>query len=340
MQQMFCFGDAAVKFVFLDPGLSSIILPMIEEQRREPSGSAVRFTCIFETSPHLHEPSEASLVHDGPLGAGVADPSQIYVAVGKEWLCVPGAGSVEVDHLKKTATVRSAPGARRLVTASIALYALDAALSATGQQLLHAAGLMLPASDKALLIFAPSGAGKTTASLALALNGFAMLTDDALVLRQQGSEPAIWGLSRPMKVHWRTVELLPRLKGLFGPTWNDEGEQVLTRRNFSGVGSIASTSAASIAGIFLLGERSGGDHAIEPISKADLLVALANDNIGVSRAGVLRRQVRKMEELALAVAKVPAARLHVGQPIDRLGAAIVEYCAAQSHHSARSAVSA
>src|SRR5690606_27351699 len=108
-----------------------------------------------------------------------------------------------------------------------ALYAM---LHVTGQMLVHAAALRLPDADAALVLFAPSGAGKTTTSLALALQGFGLLTDDATVLSggDRSTAACVWGLPRPPKVHRNTAELLPALGKLLGPKWNADGEQALS----------------------------------------------------------------------------------------------------------------
>lgn len=322
MQYWMWFSDAPVLMIFEDAELYSLVQSVLDELRRD-AGSIPQFTCVFQTCRELHNPLDASLAHDGPLGPTIPAPAKIFTADMKEWLLVGGAGSVEVDSEKRTAYVRILPDADPSVTASIALYAIDAALSATRQHLLHGAGLILPSGNGAVLLFAPSGAGKTTTSIALALDGFGMLTDDALVLRH---DRTIWGLPRAMKVHWRTVELLPVLKRLFGPIWNDEGEQVLTRHAFSEIGAIASPASSPIVAVLLLGERSHGAHLIEKASKAEILLALANDNIGTSRIGVLRRQVLKMEAVANLLNYVPAGHLHVGTALSTLGSTVIEYC--------------
>jgi hypothetical protein len=339
MQRWVWFSDAPIFMVFEDAELYNLTRPMLDELRQDP-GPIVRFTCIFKTSSDLHNPFKAALAHEGSLGAAFGVPGKIFVAEDKEWLLVEDVGSVEIDSGTRTACIRILPGANRRLTSMMAIYAFDAILSATGQQLLHGAGLMLPSGEGAMLLFAPSGAGKTTTSMALALDGFRMLTDDALVLRRERAATTVWGFPRAMKVHWRTVELLPALKGLFGEVWNAEGEQVLTRRAFSEIGSIASGPSSPIATVLLLGERSNGGHFIDEASKADVLLALARDNIAISRLGVLQRQVRKMETVAELVNGVPVGRLHVGKSLDTLGSVVIEYCERKCRQPARLAASA
>jgi len=325
MQQWCWFADAPIRLVFKDPPLSEIVSPVIKELRDDPSPLA-SFTCTFETSCDLHRSNDATLIHDGPLGAGLSNPGQIFTAPNKEWLVVEGTGSVAVDQLERLASIRITPDANPVAAATVALFAIDAALFATNQQLLHGAGLILPSQTGAILLFAPSGAGKTTTALALALNGFKILTDDALVLRAGGEQPTVWGLPRPMKVHWRTAELLPTLKSVIGSTWNDEGEQVLTRREFSQLGATAPAGIpVPVVAVYLLADRSSGEHRIERASKAEALLAVAADNIGTSQAGVLPRQVQKMEAAAEMLNRVDVARLHVGPDIDTLSPALIAH---------------
>src|SRR6185312_7536105 len=143
MQRWAWFSDAPVFMIFEDAELYSLMRSILDELRHDPSPIA-RFTCVFEVSKDLHNPFDAFLAHEGSLGPTVAVPGKIFVVGDKEWLLVDGAGSVEIDSGTQTAHVRILPGADRRVTSMIAIYALDAMLSATEQHLLHGAGLMLP----------------------------------------------------------------------------------------------------------------------------------------------------------------------------------------------------
>lgn len=333
MNKTVLFGSVPVALAVKDAALAFLIAPLIEELP-ENDTALPRFSCIVETAAALHRPGDAALVHDGSLGAGFSSIGQIHAAAHKEWLIVNGVGSVEVDDLKRSAQIFVLAGADRLAAATLMLYAIDAALYRTGQHLVHGAGLLLPSQERAVLIFAPSGGGKTTASLALALHGFRMFTDDALVLEQ--SVARVWGLPRAMKVHRRTAELLPALQSSFGPAWNQDGEQVLTRKAFAALGGVARESS-DVAAVFVLGDRSPAGHRIAPISKAEVLVALASDNVGTSQRGVIKRQVRKMESLASLVASVRSARLSVGTELSSLASCICAFCANHDPHSTQAA---
>lgn len=207
-----------------------------------------------------------------------------------------------------------------------AIVAVDAALQASRQYLTHAAALRLPGSEAGILVFARSGAGKTTTALGLALAGFGLLTDDATVLVPPGamgsSEFSIWGLPRSLKVHRRTSELLPQIGGLLGPDWNAEGEQVLARGSLKGVVDVCAPAACPLAAIIMLQPRVRGGHVLEPVAKTELMVSLADDNVQRGPKGLLPDQLERFQVLAAAVAATPAYALHVGTDLPSLGALV------------------
>jgi len=219
------------------------------------------------------------------------------------------------------------PGAEALIGGTAGLVAIDAALAATGQSLLHAAALSLPETDRAFLLFAASGAGKTTTSLALALAGFGFLTDDAAVflppVPATNGPHRTWGLPRALKVHQNTLALLPRLAPLLTGTWNAEGEQVLTRQALAAVARVLPPQPLAMTAIVLLGERVAGHHTIKRIAKADLLVRFAQDNVGAGPSGVLPRELGHFEAFAAAVADTPAFELRVGRALETLSARLI-----------------
>jgi hypothetical protein len=326
MERWFWFDDTPVEMHFETEQLYATVAPMLADLDHE-TPLAPRFSFDFRSSRVLHETDSALLVHEGPLGVGLSANAQYFRDGQKEWLRVEGTGSAKIDSLAKTASVYITPDARSQAAAStIALYAIDAALSVNRQYLLHGAALELPSNDGAALIFAPSGSGKTTTALALALHGFGIITDDALVLQRRETAVSVWGLPRPMKVHRHTADLLPALKSVVGSRWNDEDEEILTRRAFSDIGTLFSGRRAQVRVIFVLGKRTLGPHAIQSMPKADGFLALARDNLRTSRRGVSVRDVQKMEAIAVLLNSTNIAILRVGSKIHTLGKDIVRYC--------------
>jgi hypothetical protein len=314
------FHDTPVAFELVEPRHAGLVDPLIGDLR--PSTDVTpRFTIRIATHPDLHRPPPGLTVHEGELTPGLPWRARMAETGPREWMLVDGHASVLADTGTSIAEVRLRPDANSGVAASAAIFAMETALAASEQHLLHGAALVSPAGS-AILIFAPSGVGKTTTSLALALNGYALLTDDALVLTFEQGQPHVWGLPRPMKVHHNTAAMLPALSSLVGPEWNGDGEQVVTLRSFRSVGAIGAQRGWTIGHIYLLGQRSPGEHAIAPASKADVLLALANDNLGASQFGVMPRHVRKMEALARLLSAVPASHLRVGAPLQSVGEAM------------------
>lgn len=329
IERFFWLSHAPLKVTCEDEAQMRSLAKVLSELRQEPAPDAQLFTIHIERDTGYVPPGEARLLHEGPLSAGVDAATQMLVAPDKEWLMAAPHGSVEADWAERRATVRLTDGGQGIVHGSLALFALGVALGTTDQLVLHGAGLRLPSSADVVLVFAPSGYGKTTAALAMALGGFALLTDDVLVLKASETPLLVWGLPRSMKVHRHTLALLPALRPVLGETWDVNGEQELTREGFAKVGPVAPVAEHRIAAVLLVDERTTGPHRIERLAKSEALIAVANDNLGRASlgTGVPRRHVRKMEGLAKLIAEAPAAKLHVGQPLQTLCAAVEAFVA-------------
>jgi hypothetical protein len=75
-------------------------------------------------------------------------------------------------------------------------YALDISLRRTGLYQIHGAGLVTPDRSTSVLIFGGSGSGKSTLTALLSSRGWLYLTDDALLLSQEGAEVHARGIRR------------------------------------------------------------------------------------------------------------------------------------------------
>ena len=178
------------------------------------------------------------------------------------------------------------------------MLVLDAAIDASGQFMLHAAGLTLPGSEAQVLIFAESGTGKTTTSLALADSGFGLCTDNSMVIRLDGSATSGWGLPRDLKVHHNTARMMPWLKPYLNGKWNDEGEQAVTRAALADRIRIETAARRPVAGIFFLQRGEGVKSAAAPLGQTDTLVSLAADNVRTGQTGLLASHRRRFAGLA------------------------------------------
>jgi hypothetical protein len=176
--------------------------------------------------------------------------------------------------------------------------------------------------SRALLIFAPSGVGKTTTALALALGGFQLITDDAIVLQPRGyrgqESACAWGLPRPLKVHRRTAELLPAIAPLLTGDWDSAGEQPLTMAALGAIAAVAPPKPVPIAAIAVLGERSGAGHHVVSVSKADALLRIAEDNIRNTKHGLPAAQLERFGALSALLASAQALEMCVGASVATL----------------------
>lgn len=106
------------------------------------------------------------------------------VAIGK-----PGKAAVEVC-LSGELPIQS-PVLTRVVT-----YALSAALRRRRLFELHSGALVQPDNGQGVLIIGPSGSGKSTLTVQLATAGWPFLTDDVLLLGDDGAQIKAWPLRR------------------------------------------------------------------------------------------------------------------------------------------------
>jgi hypothetical protein len=75
-------------------------------------------------------------------------------------------------------------------------YALDISLRRTGLYQIHGAGLVTPDRSTSFLIFGGSGSGKSTLTALLSSRGWLYLTDDALLISQEGAQVHARGIRR------------------------------------------------------------------------------------------------------------------------------------------------
>src|SRR5690606_33958242 len=145
-----------------------------------PHDGSPAFTFTLERRTPRPEPPGIRLVYEN---SRFESPLCRFIAFG-DWrlFVVPDRLSLEYSILQRFARFRVARGCEPLIGRLAAIHAIYAALFATGQALIHAAALKPPSRSSAIALFARCGAGKTTTSLALALQGFGLMSDDASVL--------------------------------------------------------------------------------------------------------------------------------------------------------------
>lgn len=269
-------------------------------------------------------PPGTTVLHEGP--------------VLTEGNCVAYADGAAVRHLfpgkaslllsRDRAELKVAPGEETRVRKNLGMLALEAALRASGQVPIHAAGLTLPAGGM-ILIIGQSGAGKTTASLALCAAGFGLCSDDLVMVRAAEDGVTAWGLPRQLKVHRRTAQMLPWSEPLLIGEWDAEHEKRLPLDKLATRAKVQPPTPQDVQGIYLLDRSTGPLSSVAPVSGAQLLGIAAADHVRTTNAGVPPEQAERLSALARIVRRVPTYRLTAGSDPKMLGAAILAHLAQQ-----------
>jgi len=255
-------------------------------------------------------PGTATVVYEGKIAW---EGDCLYADDGGDMhLLFPDHISLALYPERKTADMVVAPESISRLSATAGMLAIDAAIDASGQFLLHSAGLTLPGSDRQVLVFARSGTGKTTTSLALAEEGFGLCSDDSMVIRQDGSSVSGWGLPRDLKVHRKTAELLPWVTPYLKGVWNDEDERAVASADLAGHIRVETIARRPVSGVFLLERGDVVRSRAEPISQTDTLVSLAADNVRTGKTGLLASHRRRFAGLAGLASSVPTFKVTVG----------------------------
>ena len=145
----------------------------------------IEFYC-GDSAPQI--PSSLEPFETAYGGQCYAGRDEFYFAVGNSLIHLENGTPVRVrvwfDQLP-------APGDPML--ARVSSFAACAALRRFGVFELHSAGVIHPESDKGVLIIGPSGRGKSTLAVQLAMAGWPYLSDDELLLSLVDGEVEVTG---------------------------------------------------------------------------------------------------------------------------------------------------
>lgn len=231
----------------------------------------------------------------------------------------PGRQTLLVDNAAARAEIRVLPEAKTLWTAW--MLALDAALDADGQSMLHMAGLTLPGREGTVLIHAPSGTGKTTTSLALASQGFGLCADDVMVLRPAKLDA--WGLPRFVKIHRKTAAMVPVVAPSLGDKWDRNDEQAVPLDKLRAILPVEAPRPRPVLALLHLARSADGRTRLAALPKTEAMVALAADNVRTGLTGLLPLQQRRFAAIAALVSRTPTFTLEVGHVPQDAAAAIL-----------------
>ena len=247
-------------------------------------------------------PADADILYQGP----VLDEGECIAALAGNVLLqvFPGKASLELSNPDRRARLVVAPHELQRVSMNLGMHAVEAALRASGQIPVHAAGLTLP-DGRMVMIIGQSGAGKTTSALALCAAGFGLCSDDLIICRVVGDEVVGWGLPRSLKVHRRTAGMLPWVEPLLTGEWSAEDEKPLPLAALRSVMRVEDREPKPIAALYRLERSAGAQSRVAPIGQTEILAVAAADHVRTSYRGVLPDHGRHLASLAGLIRRLP-----------------------------------
>ncbi|MHB8858027.1 MAG: hypothetical protein ACYC6Z_00880 [Thermoleophilia bacterium] len=161
---------------------------------------------VPETAPLLYDWGKVKIHHEGPLRYQQVDTRAIVVADVEHRVAVGFAekGLLQTDWL----------------ITNLFFYPLwGQLLKECGLFPLHAAGLVR--DGRSCLFLGRSGSGKSTLTLHLVRNGYGLLSDDTVFLRESGGTVEALSFPEEINVSEQTIELIPELSRVENFTVNE-----------------------------------------------------------------------------------------------------------------------
>jgi len=255
---------------------------------------------------------------EGLHGVISRDPSTNVLLVTDHLVVITAPGKRETE-------VVVCPGREQTLRGTPSISIVAEAIRSVGQFLLHAACLSFPSSDDCLIIFAPSGTGKTTTSLALARTGWSLMGDDVTILNLKAGAPLVWALPRWLTVHRQTEELLPWLAEATRP-WNGRDQQAVKLGAVASLVDLSPPRPKPCRTVVMLDRPNAAAHAIEPLERNEAMVRILSDNLRISPYGLVERDLSLLDAVARVVNVTQLFRLSVGPELASLGAFLNAAC--------------
>jgi hypothetical protein len=292
----------------VEPQLTDFLDPILAPLAGEGVGPS-DWTVFVRRAAAIAPASGGRRIWEGPLPEGLHS-----ILEQTEWartLTVPDHFTIMSRRASRTIEIRVMPGRESGLRGTSAFWILDELLAAHGRHMLHGACLVDPKKQEAIVLFAPSGTGKTTAALALAHSGLHLGGDDAMVLYADATGCDVWAIPRKIKVHRRTAVLLAWLEPVLKDRWtgDEQGVDLDALRPFVGV---AAPRILPVGLVIVLQPPNDACHAASALDRPEALSAIAADNIRVAPGGVDADNAAAFGALARLVAATPVIALSVG----------------------------
>ena len=290
-------------------GLGGPIFPQLADFQ-QPEGP-VQHEILIREAPADDILTEGERIWSGTLVDGLY--GEISQDGPRQQFRVPGQLSIVETAGEPRTEVRVAPAAERPFQSMAGAVLFDMVLRGHGLLTIHSASLRMRDREELLLLFAPSGFGKTTTSLALALGGYGHMGDDAVILRQEKGQLVGWSMPRTLKVQRRTAAMFPQIQPHLGDFDGEEDEAPLSRTALARLMPLPDASRSyPIGAVVVVGPRSEGEAKLARLGKADALSIILTDNIGLLGGGVPRAQQELFRLLSRLVSATPTFRLDAG----------------------------
>ena len=228
---------------------------------------------------------------------------------------------MQYDLVAQTATVTAVDTAWGSVGFHCLVPFLTELLANQDSFLLHSAANRLPDSDKAVLLFGHSGAGKTTASLALGYGGLDVVCDDACFLSLVDDDFELWPLPRESHVHIETIELLPQMTDVPRRASSVSDEFNIDHRDLPCCDPHQRYRAAAV---ILLEPRNAEAHLLQPLPAIEALPELLCRVLRVVEPIASGPSGRMFQTLSRLCGSRPCFSLSVGPDLNTLAPTLLQ----------------
>lgn len=258
-------------------------------------------------------PAGARVVHEAPRGSIAYSDEQdaVWIAYdGASADCRPGRGEARIS------VDRSRAGWEWAATRPVLTLTLIELLKRRSLFALHAAAAVR--GDDAVLFAGRSGSGKSTAALALLLDGWQLLGDDMLFLRRDSGRVRAYGFPDEIDATADTVRLLPELAPI--ERWAVLPGYTKHQLPLAAVRSDAVAFSATPRLVLVPHVSTGAHRVTKPLTPDELLLELL-PNVVLTEAAAAQQQLDLLAELARTV---PAFEIALGGNVRTLGAVVEE----------------